>query len=216
MPIIASTTSLQRELIPSGNYIARCYQMIEIGTIKDTIMGVDKILHKIRIGWELPTETKVFKEEHGRQPFVISREYTLSLHEKSTLRKDLKSWRGKDFTEKEAQSFDVTKLIGVPCMINIIHKPSKKDASKMFEEISGITPMPKGVSCPPQVNPNFVLSFDNFNTELFDKLPDFIKIKIKSSMEYSAMVNPHVINADEVETSNASQSSQSFVDDLPF
>ena len=141
MPITATNTQTQREPIPAGNYIARCYQMIEIGTVKETILGKDRISPKVRIGWELPTELKVFKEENGEQPCVISKEYTLSMAEKANLRIALKSWRGKDFTEDEAKSFDITKLLGVPCMINIIHKPSK-DGLKIYEEISGITPLP--------------------------------------------------------------------------
>ena len=55
-----SNGNTQRELIPSGNYIAWCYKMIEIGTVEEVINGDKKIVHKVRIGWELPTELKVF------------------------------------------------------------------------------------------------------------------------------------------------------------
>jgi len=185
MPITATNTQTQREPIPAGNYIARCYQMIEIGTVKETILGKDKISPKVRIGWELPTELKVFKEENGEQPCVISKEYTLSMAEKANLRIALKSWRGKDFTEDEAKSFDITKLLGVPCMINIIHKPSK-DGLKIYEEISGITPLPKGIDCPPQFNKTLLLSYDSFDIDVFNKLPDFIRNKMMGSLEYAA------------------------------
>lgn len=191
MAIIAKNNGgTQRELIPAGNYIARCYQQIHIGTVDETIMGETKHLNKIRIGWELPSELRVFKEEKGEQPVVISKEFTLSMNEKASLRIALKSWRGKDFTDEEAAAFDTTKLLGVPCMLNIIHKPSKKDASKVYEEIAGITPIPKGMTCPPQVNPTVELNYDNFDEELFNSLPDFIKDKMKSSDEYKAMKNP--------------------------
>jgi len=207
MPITATNTQIQRELIPAGNYIARCYQMIEIGTVKETILGKEKIVPKVRIGWELPTELKVFKDENGEQPCVISKEYTLSMAEKANLRIALKSWRGKDFTEDEAKSFDITKLLGVPCMINIIHKPSK-DGLKVYEEISGITPLPKGIDCPAQVNKTLLLSYDNFDIDTFNKLPDFIRNKMISSLEYAAIQNPNHTN---IEPSTASED-----DDLPF
>lgn len=190
MAITATNTQTNREPIPAGNYIARCYQMIEIGTVKETILGKEKILPKVRIGWELPTELKVFKEENGEQPMVISKEYTLSMAEKANLRIALKSWRGKDFTEEEARKFDITKLLGVPCMLNIIHKPSK-DGTRVYEEISGITPLPKGIICPEQINPTFVLSYDDFDVQRFDKLPDFIKNKMVTSMEFVAITNPN-------------------------
>lgn len=190
MAINATNTQTQRDLIPAGNYIARCYKMIEVGTVKEIILGKEKILPKIRIGWELPMELKVFNEEKGEQPLVIDKEFTLSMADKANLRIALKSWRGKDFTEDEAKSFDVTKLLGVPCMLNIIHKPSK-DGTKVYEEISGITPMPKGVDCPEQINKTFVLSYDEFDMDKFNSLPDFIKNKMQSSMEFVSMQNPN-------------------------
>lgn len=190
MAINATNTQTQRELIPAGNYIARCYKMIEVGTVKEIILGKEKILPKIRIGWELPMELKVFNEEKGEQPLVIDKKFTLSMADKANLRIALKSWRGKDFTEDEAKSFDVTKLLGVPCMLNIIHKPSK-DGTKVYEEISGITPMPKGVDCPEQINKTFVLSYDEFDMDKFNSLPDFIKNKMQSSVEFVAMQNPN-------------------------
>lgn len=209
MSINATNKGTVRELIPAGNYVARCYQMIEIGTVDEFVMGKEVTAKKVRIGWELPTELKVFKEEKGEQPLVISKEYTLSMNEKANLRKDLKAWRGKDFTEDEAKSFDITKLVGVPCMLNIIHKPKVSDPTSYYEQIAGITPMPKGMKAPAQINPTFVLSYDSFDQEKFDSLPDFIKTKMQSSLEYEAMKNPHekVFNADDVTEP---------IDDLPF
>jgi hypothetical protein len=208
MAIIAKNSGTARELIPAGTYAARCYQMIEIGTVKETILGTEKTLTKVRVGWELPTETRVFKEENGEQPFVISKEFTLSMNEKANLRKSLESWRGKGFTEDEAKGFDITKLLGQPCMLNIIHKPSK-DGSRHYEEIAGIMPMPKGMQCPPQVNKSFVLSYDSFDLNLFESLPDFIKDKMKLSAEYVAMQSPNAIHADKEPVSD-------IADDLPF
>jgi hypothetical protein len=189
MAIIAENKGTNYEPIPAGNYVARCYSMIHIGTVTENVMGTEKQLNKVRLTFELPTETKVFKEENGEQPHVISKEFTLSMHEKATLRKMLESWRGKGFTEQEAKGFDITVLCGIPCMLNIIHKPSK-DGSKTYAEISSISSMPKGLQCPPQVNPSFVLSYDAFDFEAFEKLPDFVKDKIKASSEYKNMVNP--------------------------
>ena len=125
MAIIATSNGgTSYEPIPSGSYPARCYSMIHLGTIEENILGTVKKLNKVRITWELPTELKVFKEENGEQPHVISKEFTLSLHEKATLRNFLKNWRGKDFTEDEAKEFDIEKSVGAPCMLNITHKKS--------------------------------------------------------------------------------------------
>jgi len=190
MAINATNNGSQRELITPGNYIARCYQMIHIGTVEEIVQGEKKTLNKVRIGWELPTETKVFDEKKGEQPLVISKEFTLSLHEKSNLRKVLASWRGKDFTEDEAKNFDITKLLGVACMLNVIHK-SSKDNTKIYQEVGSVSPLPKGFECPFQINKTILLEYDNFDFDLLESLPDFIKEKIKSSVEYASITHPN-------------------------
>lgn len=203
MAIYATNSGTQRDPVPVGNYIARCYQMIEIGTVREIILGKPKTLTKVRIGWELPTETREFRQGDGEKPLVISKEYTLSMNEKSNLRKDLKSWRGKDFTEEEAAKFDITVLLGKACMLNVIHN------AKGYEEIAGITSLPKGMAAPAQVNKTFELNYDSFNQELFDSLPDFIKQKMQGSLEYAAMKQPHVTNMDANDITEP-------IDDLPF
>jgi hypothetical protein len=209
--INATNNGTQRELIPAGNYVARCYQMLHIGTIEELILGEKKILNKVRIGWELPTETKVFDEAKGEQLYVISKEFTLSLNEKANLRKLLASWRGKDFSEDDARSFDITKLLGVPCMLNIIHKPSK-DGTKTYQEVGSVSPMPKGMKCPEQVNKTSVLDYDNFDFALLESLPDFIKTKVKSSLEYAKLQQPNHIQTDDRENLNTNID----IEDLPF
>lgn len=208
MSIIATTSGTSYEPIPAGNYVARCYQMIHIGTVKETILGTEKILNKVRIGWELPTEKKVFKEENGEQPFVISKEFTLSLHEKSTLRAFLKNWRSKDFTDEEAKMFDITKLLGVPCQLNVVHKVAKN--GNTYAEIGGVAMLMKGYECPPQINPTFEFNYDEFDQAQFDSLPDFLKDKMKTSLEYAAIHQPNV-----VQTMNENANSAP-ADDLPF
>lgn len=193
--------------IEAGAYVARCYSMIHIGTIEETILGAVKKLNKVRISWELPTELKVFKEENGEQPQVISKEFTLSMHEKATLRQFLKNWRGKDFTEDEAKSFDVEKLIGAPCMLNITHK-TKKDGSGVYAEIGSISNLPKGLPCPNPINSQFVWTYENFNQEKFESLPDYLRNKMINSDEYK-----HALSGG-LETEDVTKEEES--DDVPF
>lgn len=188
MAIIATNTGgSSYEPIPSGSYPARCYSMVHLGTIEENILGVVKKLNKVRITWELPTELKVFKEENGEQPHVISKEFTLSLHEKATLRNFLKNWRGKDFTEDEAKAFDIEKLVGAPCMLNITHKKSK-DGTKTYAEIGSVSTLPKGLLCPPQINESFIWTYENFDVSKFGQLPDYLKNKMINSDEYKLSV----------------------------
>jgi hypothetical protein len=213
MAINASNNGTQRELLPPGNYVARCYSMIHIGNVEEFYMGDAKIMNKVRIAWELPEELKVFKEEKGEQPHVINKEFTLSLHEKSNLRKMLASWRGKDFTEAEAKRFDITVLLGKPCMLNVIHRHGVADPTKVYEEIGSISPLPKGLKCPPQINETFLLDYDNFSREKFESLPDFLKDKMRNSIEYAKMQQPTQTNMNGHEEPEQLQET---IDDLPF
>ena len=210
--INATNESKKRELIPAGNYIARCYSMVHVGTVKEEVLGEMKVQNKCRITWELPTELRVFDEAKGEQPLVISKEYTLSMHEKSNLRKDLESWRGKQFTEEQAKSFDITKLLGVACMLNIIHKVTKSGSD--YATISNISSIPKGFVCPEQVNKNYEWNFEDAWDEIaLNAMPDFIKDKIKSSAEYKAIKSEIIdVTHDEPATDNEPENNN----DLPF
>lgn len=184
--------TFERELIEAGNYVARCYRMVEIGTVDEEFLGVKKQMHKVRIGWELPTELKTFNPEKGEQPCVIDKEYTLSLADKANLRKDLQSWLGKAFSDDEAEAFDITKLLGVHCMLNIIHVQGKKDPTKTYQAIGSVSPMPKGLICPPQVNETFVFDYENFDEMKFESLPDFLKEQIAKTPEYREAISQTV------------------------
>lgn len=196
--------------VEAGSYPARCYSMVHIGTIDQVWEGKPKRMNKLRLTWELPTELKEFKEGEGEKPYIISQDFTLSMHEKSTLRKTLESWRGKGFSEEEAKQFDVTKLIGAECMLSVIHKTVD---NKEYANISGISRMPKGMTCPAQINPTFIFSYDQSHNDLVLKiatLPEFLQTKIKSSEEWRKMEHPQTTE------SNNSTQDLSEVDDLPF
>jgi hypothetical protein len=187
------------ELIPAGTYLARCYSMVQIGTVEEEFQGLKKMVNKVRITWELPTELKVFNPEKGEQPQAISKEFTLSMHEKSSLRAFLTSWRGKGFSEEEAKAFDITKLLGVPCMLSIVHEPGKKDPSKTYDKIASVSTLMKGVTMPDQINKSFEFTLEKFELEKFDLLPDFLKDKIRQSREYKNMISPEIRHMEETQ-----------------
>ena len=181
MAIIAKAGGTAREPAPVGNHVARCVRIIQIGTVEQTWEGKVKQVHKVRISFELPHEKKVFDEAKGEQPIMVDIPRTLSLNRNARLRAELESWRGRPFTEEEAEGFDISALIGVPCMLNIIH------TDEGYERVHAITPVPKGMEVPAQVNPSAVLSYDNWNQALYDSMPDFIKKDMMSSPEYKQM-----------------------------
>lgn len=168
--------------LEAGTYLARCIQVIDLGTQEIEYMGEIKHSRKVRLSFETPTETKVFKEENGEQPYMLSKEYTLSLSEKANLRADLESWRGKSFTSEELEGFDLENILGKECMITVTHQTSK-DGQKTYARITGISKVMKGMTCPDAINPLVFFSTGEWNDEVFSTFSDYLKEKILSSAE---------------------------------
>lgn len=137
MPIIARSDA-NFEKAPTGNQQAVCAFIHDIGTQVGEYKGEPTVRHQVIISWEL-AETMTQGENAGK-PFMVSKYYTLSLNEKATLRKDLESWRGKAFTEDELREFDLERLIGANCFLNITATESDK------RKIAAIAPMPKNIA----------------------------------------------------------------------
>lgn len=170
-----------RQIAPEGAYPARCYQIIDKGTTFDEKWGNKK--RKVQFLFELPTETAVFSEDKGEQPFYVKAVFNLTMGEKASLRKFVESWIGKKLTDAQAGDFDITKLLGHPGMINIAHN-GKDD--RVYANIMSISPLPKGLACPPAINELLAYDTTEHNEAVFNKLPDFLKDDIRKSDEWIA------------------------------
>lgn len=221
MAIVAKESSGAKfELCPIGSHVARCYRMVELGTCNENFGTESKTRNKIWLDFETPLETFVFDEAKGAQPFSVSKEYALSfgVHpqtgQKATLRSHLEGWRGKNYTEEEAkQGVDVSKLVGQPCMIAVGHKETK--SGNKYNEITGISKLTKGLTCPPAVNPLQVLSYDAWDQNIFDSLPSFIQEKMKTTPEYKQLFGSNSASVNQPLASSVGVSTDD-EDGLPF
>jgi hypothetical protein len=125
---------------PAGLSSAVCLDVVDMGVLKQTWNGKEKEVHKCRFLWEIAELM-----EDGRR-FTIGKWYTVSLHEKSTLRKDLKSWRGRDFTKEELAGFDLEKVVGARCRLVIMHE---EKAGKTYANVTAIMPSDKATAIVP-------------------------------------------------------------------
>jgi len=166
--------------VPQGQHYAITTAIYDLGTQVSERFG--NVSRKVLIQWELP-EQRIDIEKDGEKqnlPRAISKQYTLSLHEKANLRHDLESWRGKTFTEKECEGFDVLVLLGVPCMLQILHK--NKDG-KTYSNISTITPVAKGTPKKQPENPLRTFSFED-GSNIPEGTPEWIQKIIEQSEEW--------------------------------
>lgn len=183
------------KIVPAGVHIGRCYELIDLGTqTNETGMYAGKSDHKIKIGFELFGEDEdgnpLTIEVDGKEmPLTITKDYTVSLHEKANLRKELAAWRGKDFTEEEAAGFDVTKLIGAYAMVNVTHKTNTK--GKLRANISGLSPLPSALkaSKPAPVHANRIFNLDEPDMVMFGTFYKYLQETIKKSPEWDNAQN---------------------------
>ena len=167
--------------IEAGSYRAICYSIVVLGTTYNEVF--DNVQKKIMFTWELPDER--IEVDGEDKPRVISATYTLSLNEKANLRKTLESWRGKQFTAEELRGFDITKVLGAPCMISTT--TGTNTLGKQYAKVTGVSRLPKGMEVPKDTeNPKVVFDISNDACPLEDmeKLPNFVQERIKQSEEY--------------------------------
>lgn len=182
MPIVASDTGGGGDFspMPSGNHVAICNMVVDLGKQRTEYQGEAKVQHKVWIRWETPEERLEWTDRDGKPqegPRVIGKVYTLSLHENAALRGDLENWRGKAFTEEERKGFDVSKLLGAPCMVNVVHAEKN---GKTYANVSGLGKLPKGVT--PPVSEIGLLLYDDEHSGNYDKLPEWLQKKIDSQV----------------------------------
>ena len=133
MAIIARGKSKDFQPAPEGLHRAVCVDVVDLGML-ETDFGRK---HKVMLSWQLEE-----RMDGTGKPFLVSKRYTLSLHKKSALRPDLESWRGKPFSEEEISGFDLEKLLGVNCQLNVVHN---KTAEGTYANVSAVVPAPKGM-----------------------------------------------------------------------
>jgi hypothetical protein len=166
------------EAAPVGNHAARCIRIIDLGTQTGEYQGKTTRRNQVMVMWELPDEPMA-----DGKPFTVSRFYTNSLHEKSTLRADLISWRGRDFTGEELQRFDLQSILGAPCLVNVVHSESGK------AKVTSVAKLPKGMTISGAVNPPMAFWLDEFDAEVFESLGKGLQAIIAKSPEYQSAVS---------------------------
>lgn len=184
-PLVVAYSEEDKPLPPYGTTIAQCVWVIDLGTQFDERFS--KSSRKILIGWELPDCLM-----NDERPFMISKRYTFSLHDKALLRKDLESWRGKPFTDEELiKGFAVKKLILNKCFLNIVHV---EKGNKHYANVAAIVALPKKerdhYSKLEAHNQPIYFDFSEYNDTVFKSLPEWIRNIIMKSEEWKAIHEP--------------------------
>lgn len=128
---------------PEGQFVVKCVDMIDLGERVETYQGRTKIVHKV----SLVFVSDEVNEETG-QPFLLSREFTVSLFAKSNLRQFLESWRGKKYEDGqlEDEGLPLHKLVGQVGLATIAHNVSQQ--GRTYANLQSLVPLPKKLPTP--------------------------------------------------------------------
>jgi hypothetical protein len=194
--------------VPPGMYLARCYRIVDLGTQKSEYLGQVKNLPKVMLQFEVHGEDEAGKPlvTAKGEPMSISKNFTLSLAEKATLRKDLQTWRGKEFTPEELRGFSVDNVLGAWAMIAITKAMGNN--GKEYTNIANINSVPKAMKANLPEGHNKCASFYIANPDMamFETFSDNLRAKIEQSPEWQDRVGkkPTKSGFDDME------------DDIPF
>jgi len=173
--------------IPAGMYPAVCYAACDRGTHHDERFDKDK--REVVLIFEVPG-VRIDIEKDGvtkSLPRAISKTYTVSLHEKANMRKDLQGWRGRPFTLEELKGFKLENVVGKPCLLNLVPSECGK-----YTNIGGINPLMAGMEAPKQENPSTYFSFDDcvdgVEPAWPEGMPNWIVDIAKESDEYRSLI----------------------------
>lgn len=185
MALIAQATQSNFKQVPPGMYMAICFRVIDLGTQKTQWQGKEKWSRKVMLQWELHGEDDTgepLTNDEGH-PLSVSKRYTLSLGENAQLRQDLKSWRGRDFTQEELNGFDISKLLGVACMVNVAH--DVKDGNT-YTNVASVTPVPRALkdTVPVMVNEPVIFDVSEPDMEVLGKLSEKMQETIRACKEW--------------------------------
>lgn len=140
--INVTKSSAKYESHAEGQYVAKCVDTVDLGEKVSAFPGSPtKILRRCAIVFRTG---EMNAEGH---PIDIAQEFTVSMHEKSSLRPFLERWRGKSYTEEQAESgVELHKLVGHPAQLNVEQKTSQK--GRTYAVVASIAPLFKGLKVP--------------------------------------------------------------------
>lgn len=114
----------------AGTVNAVCCFVFDLGIQKTTYLGAIKWKPQVLLVFEIAQRIEDEGNFKGKR-YVQYKYYTNSLFDNSHLRKDLKTWRKRDFTEEElVNGFDLESLIGKPCLLNLVERKYMKDGEE--------------------------------------------------------------------------------------
>lgn len=161
--------------VEPGVYMAVCTGIIDLG--EQYSEKYKNYANKVMIVWDVPSETILV--DGVEMPRQLSKEFTCSTSKKGNLRAFLTSWNSRSYTDEEFGDIELFEQLGKACQLQVVLNETKEYAN--VENVMGI---PKGFPAPTTTTEYVRWDMSAWNDATFDKLPEWIREKIKKSTEY--------------------------------
>lgn len=163
--------------VPTGTHRAICKMIVDLGLQEATFNGETKVKPKLYMRFEVSDE----RTDDGSKPLEVGITLGANLSKKGTLRPLLESWRGRAFTEAELQKFDVTAVLGKPCLLSVLQETR---GDKVYANIKSISPLLKNMEAPKLEGKLVKYSADD--TGQWDDLPTWLQEKVRAAKSPAA------------------------------
>jgi hypothetical protein len=132
--IIAKDDGSSYQRPPEDQYVAVCCDVVDLGMVENKTYN--KMQHKCAIIFQLDA-----LNDKGER-FEVAERFSVSMSDKANLRKFLGNWRGKAYTDAEAQEgAPLHKLEGVCALVQIEHRQGAN--GKMYANVGSIMKAPR-------------------------------------------------------------------------
>ena len=114
------------------------------------------------------------------------------MNKKSSLRKDLCAWRGRDFTPEELQHFELKSILGKGCQLVVEQGETGRS------NVTGVVGLPKGIKTDNAINPLIEYSIEDEQNEVFEKLPEWLQKMCSECLEWTQPATEEAPPSEEV------------------
>ncbi len=178
-------TRVEQPVLEPAGYPGRLVQVIDYGLQNQRpFKGEEKppapeigLTYELSDEFMIDKEGKVLEDKPRWQSEIIPLHNLVAEKAKSTQR-----YYALDPEEK--QGGDFVKLLGTPCIINIVNNPRD---GKVYNNVGSLSTIraKDAEKLPPLVNKPSAFLLDEPDLELFNSFPEFIKTKIKANLNYN-------------------------------
>lgn len=174
-----------QENIEVGSYPARVVRILDLGLQagQEFEGRMKPNANKVDFTYELLD--CFMKDKDGNydesKPRWISEDFPLHRPD-ADLAKSTK--RAKAIDPTNSVDYDLTKMLGMPCMVTVGHRVSK---GKTYDKVLDVAPMraSQAAAAPALKNEPILFLLDEPDMEVFNKLPPFMQDRIKGNLEFN-------------------------------